>query len=230
MCVIKVYIHVSGWRPRWATAGVTLRSPKQNKVNFKYGSAAQRSFTDCFLLYNSGPRPAGAQTQPCPGLLKAHMSSWSHTSAPAVNLCLKGRQIIIHMLGCLFFFFFLPLFFSLLPLSHIPTPDNEVEGSHGEELLKNPLSLESVQTVAQSLSSSSAHSSEPLGQMPLISVRHQTRSCFHPERCRGSEMWSFWLRRAVLQAPRRPWARQVNLQLFTSAAQLQTAVMRSYTS
>lgn len=73
------------------------------------------------------------------GLLKAHTWSRSRTSAPAVNLCLKGRQIIIHT----------PLLFppcvgrvsALSRLSTTPTPDNEERGPTVKSYLKQSSEL-----------------------------------------------------------------------------------------
>lgn len=98
---------------RGSLVTVTLRQTKQA---LKY-RASQHFITDKppFSAFQSWPEACRCTNATRPSLLKAHMSSWSHTSAPAVNLCLKSRQIIIHML---FFPPALPLFFSLLPLSH----------------------------------------------------------------------------------------------------------------
>lgn len=93
--------------------------------------------------------------------------------------------------------------------------------------LKNPLSSESVQTVAQSLRPSSVCCSEPLAQMLLITVRHQTCGGFHPECRSGSQMWASAPRVMYFNSPV-SLSKEGNLQVFTSAAQTQTAVNKKH--
>lgn len=74
-----------------------------------------------------------------------------------------------------------------------------------------------MQTVAQSLSSSSARCSEPLGQMLLITAQHQTHGCFHQEHRSGSEMWASHPEVLYFNSLT-SLSKAGNLQVFTSAA------------
>lgn len=202
----QAHVHVNGGRRKWATTGTQW---------------ALRVSDDVATTKQTAQKAAEVfKTRRCPAFLargllvhkrsSSHpVKSCSHTSAAAVNLCLKSRQIIIHVLARVF------PHFSPASLSHSHSRWWG-EGSHDEELLKNPLNSAPAQTAARSLGSSSARCSETLGQTLLINT--QLLSARALQQLRGGQCTSI---------PSMSLCTAGNLHLFTSATHNQATVIRS---
>lgn len=209
---------------QWATAvGVVVKTARtislwQTKQKAKRDSVKSSGCVGFFLLFFltlsiCDPRPLTAQKQSGLGLLKAHTSSWSHTRAPAVNLCLKGRQIIIHML--LLFPPCVACVLALSCLSTTPTPDNEERGPAVKSYLKQSSELRlcaNSSPVAQIVVGMSL----PATRMNAFNKRAASNAFGAPRRLSEG--------RLVREARRTSAARcRRAMQVFTSAARRRTA-------